>query len=77
MGNTYASLLILKKGRLSAIARGLSAALEAAERAPESLSLYIREGDRFYVLGGEMEDISLMEDIHTLADACARQLGAS
>ena len=45
MGNTYASLLILKKGRLSSIARSLSAALEAAERAPEALSLYIREGD--------------------------------
>lgn len=77
MGNTYASLLILKKGRLPSIARGLSAALEAAERAPEALSLYIREGDRFYVLGGEIEDFALMEDIRTLADACARQLGAS
>ena len=77
MGNTSATLLIQKKGRLNATARGISAALGAVGCAGEEATLYRRESDRFYILcGAEPYPGPGGDALYALADACAQNLGA-
>ena len=77
MGNTSATLLIQKKGRLNATARGISAALEAVGCAEGEATLYRRENDRFYILcGAEPYPGPGADALYALADACAQNLGA-
>ena len=76
MGNTSATLLIQKKGRLNATARGISAALGAVGCAGEEATLYRRESDRFYILcGAEPYPGPGGDALYALADACAQNLG--
>ena len=76
MGNTSATLLIQKKGRLNATARGISAALEAVGCAEGEATLYRRENDRFYILcGAEPYPGPGGDTLYALADACAQNLG--
>ena len=76
MGNTSATLLIQKKGRLNATARGISAALEAVGCAEGEATLYRRENDRFYILcGAEPYPGPGADALYALADACAQNLG--
>ena len=76
MGNTSATLLIQKKGRLNATARGISAALGAVGCAGEEATLYRRENDRFYILcGAEPYPGPGGDALYALADACAQNLG--
>lgn len=76
MGNTSATLLIQKKGRLNATARGISAALGAVGCAEGEATLYRRENDRFYILCGAKPYPGPGGDaLYALADACAQNLG--
>ena len=76
MGNTSATLLIQKKGRLNATARGISAALGAVGCAGEEATLYRRESDCFYILcGAEPYPGPGGDALYALADACAQNLG--
>lgn len=76
MGNTSATLLIQRKGRLNATARGISAALGAVGCAGEEATLYRRESDRFYILcGAEPYPGPGGDTLYALADACAQNLG--
>lgn len=76
MGNTSATLLIQKKGRLNATARGISAALGAVGCAEGEATLYRRENDRFYILcGAEPYPGPGGDALYALADACAQNLG--
>lgn len=76
MGNTSATLLLQKKGRLNATARGISAALGAVGCAGEEATLYRRENDRFYILcGAEPYPGPGGDALYALAGACAQNLG--
>ena len=76
MGNTSATLLIQKKGRLNATARSISAALGAVGCAEGEATLYRRENDRFYILcGAEPYPGPGGDTLYALADACAQNLG--
>lgn len=76
MGNTSATLLIQKKERLNATARGISAALGAVGCASEEATLYRHESDRFYILcGAEPYPGPGGDALYALADACAQNLG--
>ena len=73
MGNTSATLLIQKKGRLNATARGISAALGAVGCAGEEATLYRRENDRFYILcGAEPYPGPGGDALYALADAAPK-----